>query len=213
MNAALMTEPAHWAMGSDLGALAAIFEKAVSLAVMQRRLGPALRSSVLAQGGSGGWQAAWLGIPGETLASELAAQLPAPGQAGPLVADVQLLAEATACLFGVVRVAVRLRMLEKAMCPRFHCDNLPVRLVTTYLGPGSEWLPDSAVERGGLGVPDLGKPDPVREPGAIRQLGCGDVALLKGSGWVGNEERGIVHRSPALKDGQQRLLLTLDPCF
>ena len=96
MNAALMTEPAHWAMGSDLGALAAIFEKAVSLAVMQRRLGPALRSSVLAQGGSGGWQAAWLGIPGETLASELAAQLPAPGQAGPLVADVQLLAEATA---------------------------------------------------------------------------------------------------------------------
>ena len=52
MNAALMTEPAHWAMGSDLGALAAIFEKAVSLAVMQRRLGPALRSSVLAQGAS-----------------------------------------------------------------------------------------------------------------------------------------------------------------
>ena len=86
MNAALMTEPAHWAMGSDLGALAAIFEEVVSLAVMQRRLGPALRSSVLAQGGSGGWQAAWLGIPGETLASELAAQLPAPGQAGPLVA-------------------------------------------------------------------------------------------------------------------------------
>ncbi|WVM90722.1 DUF1826 domain-containing protein [Halopseudomonas pachastrellae] len=53
----------------------------------------------------------------------------------------------------------------------------------------------------------------MRDAGAIRRLTEGDVCLLKGSGWVGNEERGIVHRSPAVAAGQQRLLLTIDPEF
>jgi hypothetical protein len=97
------------------------------------------------------------------------------------------------------------------MCPRFHCDNLPVRLATTYLGPASEWLPEAAVNRAGLGAPHPDKPPIVREPGAIRRLEAGDVALFKGSGWIGNETRGQVHRSPAGDTGQPRLLLTIDP--
>jgi hypothetical protein len=36
------------------------------------------------------------------------------------------------------------------------------------------------------------------------------VALLKGESWENNEGAGLVHRSPAVKSGQQRLLLTLD---
>ena len=45
---------------------------------------------------------------------------------------------------------------------------------------------------------------------AIQTLAAGDVALLKGESWEGNEGAGLVHRSPAVKSGQQRLLLTLD---
>ncbi|HCA23462.1 MAG TPA: hypothetical protein DEP32_04780 [Pseudomonas sp.] len=47
-----------------------------------------------------------------------------------------------------------------------------------------------------------------------RQRACGiDQCFLKGSGWVGNEDRGIVHRSPAVVAGQKRLMLTIDPQF
>ena len=46
---------------------------------------------------------------------------------------------------------------------------------------------------------------------SLNALESGDVALLKGSGWIGNESHGLVHRSPALAEGQPRLLLTIDP--
>lgn len=38
----------------------------------------------------------------------------------------------------------------------------------------------------------------------------GHVALVKGERWLGNEGRGLIHRSPSLAPGQRRLLLTLD---
>lgn len=44
----------------------------------------------------------------------------------------------------------------------------------------------------------------------IQQLSCGDVALLKGELWEGNQNAGLVHRSPSVDQGQNRLLLTLD---
>jgi len=45
---------------------------------------------------------------------------------------------------------------------------------------------------------------------AIQTLAIGDVALLKGEHWEGNEGAGLVHRSPMVEAGQQRVLLTLD---
>ncbi|MCD7072047.1 DUF1826 domain-containing protein, partial [Pseudomonas petroselini] len=34
--------------------------------------------------------------------------------------------------------------------------------------------------------------------------------LLKGTKWHGNEGHGLIHRSPALKADERRLILTLD---
>ncbi|GAL13442.1 hypothetical protein JCM19233_4444 [Vibrio astriarenae] len=34
--------------------------------------------------------------------------------------------------------------------------------------------------------------------------------LLKGESWYNNENMGLVHRSPAVPDGECRLLLTMD---
>ena len=48
------------------------------------------------------------------------------------------------------------------------------------------------------------------EPSRIEQVNTGDVALLKGEKWQGNEGAGLIHRSPALADGERRLILTLD---
>lgn len=63
------------------------------------------------------------------------------------VADVTWLVAAYTCLVGARRVGLRLRVLDGPMCPRFHVDNVPLRLLTTYVGPGSEWLPEAISPR------------------------------------------------------------------
>ncbi|KAF1012620.1 MAG: hypothetical protein GAK32_00034 [Pseudomonas fluorescens] len=120
------------------------------------------------------------------------------------IADVAWLVSAFACLLGARRIGVRLRLLDKAMCPRFHVDHVPVRLITTYAGVGSEWLREGAMDRKRLSQPDA---EPVDN---IEQIPCGEVALFKGEKWHGNEGHGIIHRSPQLRAGERRLILTLD---
>jgi len=100
------------------------------------------------------------------------------------------------------------------MCPKFHVDKVPCRLVTTYQGAATEWLPHQAVNREKLGAGSNGKADSesglYKNQNDIQQLNCGEVALLKGESWQGNENAGLVHRSPSLAVDEHRLLLTLD---
>ncbi|MEZ8010990.1 MULTISPECIES: DUF1826 domain-containing protein [Vibrio] len=118
------------------------------------------------------------------------------------------------CLFDLEEVGLRLAVLNKAMCPRFHVDQVPCRLVTTYHGVATQWLPNDLVDRTKLGRGSNGKPD--SESGLyshesdIEQLSSGDVALLKGERWSGNENAGLVHCSPVTSSNETRLLLTLD---
>ena len=128
--------------------------------------------------------------------------------------DVYLLAEMFVDLFNLDTVGIRLNILDKTMCPRFHTDNLPCRLISTYIGHATEWLPNYAVDRSQLGHGAGGLPDKTSgiytHPESIQQLNAGDVALMKGSGWDGSEDLAIVHRSPELSTGEKRLILTLD---
>ncbi|GAA0558321.1 DUF1826 domain-containing protein [Halomonas salifodinae] len=207
-----IASPPQAAFGDTIEILPKIFHDDTNLAVMRRQLDADLAASVAAQLAVDrrlDWR--WRGGVGEALAEDLLNHLPRPSQAKPLVEDITLICEAMAYLFDTQTIGVRLQRLEGAMCPRFHVDNLAVRLVSTYAGAGSEWLPEPAVERAGLGAPRPGKPDPLRDAQSIRRLGCGDIALLKGEGWVGNEGRGLVHRSPQPAPGEPRLLLALDP--
>ena len=118
------------------------------------------------------------------------------------------------CLFELEEVGLRLTTLDRAMCPKFHVDRVPCRLVTTYSGIATEWLQHKVVDRSKLGVGSKGKTD--AESGLygdhsdIQKLAAGDVALLKGESWLGNEGAGLVHRSPQLANQDKRLLLTLD---
>jgi hypothetical protein len=122
------------------------------------------------------------------------------------IADVSWLVSAFACLLGARRIGVRLRVLDKAMCPRFHVDNVPVRLITTYAGLGSEWLKEGAMDRRQLGQAAAEPQDDT----LIHKIDSGEVALLKGEKWHGNEGFGLIHRSPRLDPGERRLILTLD---
>jgi len=105
-------------------------------------------------------------------------------------------------------------VLDRAMCPKFHVDRVPCRLITTYSGVGTEWLDNDSVDRLKLGSNGLGLSDEesgvVRQFGQIERLEAGGLALLKGESWEGNEGHGIVHRSPQVAPNEDRLIMTLD---
>lgn len=128
--------------------------------------------------------------------------------------DIALIVDMFCCLFDVREAGLRLTALDTPMCPKFHVDHVPCRLVSTYVGTATQWLNNDDVDRTKLGAGSLGQPDHVsgliKNADVIQQMQPGDVALLKGSGWEGNEETGLVHRSPQRLNDERRLLLTLD---
>ena len=117
-------------------------------------------------------------------------------------------------LFDQKKIWLRLDGIDHPMCPRFHTDKLKCRLVSTYLGPATQWLPHNLIDRSKLGYGNEGKPD--SESGlfisedSIQQCATGDVALLKGESWKGNDGAGLVHRSPSKEGSYKRLYMTID---
>ena len=131
-----------------------------------------------------------------------------------LIIDVKDIVDIFCCLFDVNQVGLRLVSLNHSMCPRFHVDNVPCRLLTTYCGNGTEWLNHNCVNRKKLGPLSNGVPDDrsglFKNNSDIQELCVGEIALLKGESWAGNESAGLVHRSPGLKTNESRLLLSVD---
>ncbi|MEM7083177.1 MAG: DUF1826 domain-containing protein [Pseudomonadota bacterium] len=135
-------------------------------------------------------------------------------EADRITTSVVALVDLFCALFELKKTRLQLATVNHAMCPRFHADHLPCRLVTTYHGVCTEWLAHESVDRTKLGPGSGGLPDHktglYTHSSDIHRLECGDVALFKGETWAGNENAGLVHRSPAVPIGQARLLLTLD---
>jgi hypothetical protein len=131
-----------------------------------------------------------------------------------LAEDIAHLVDMFCCLFDLKRGALRMTVLDRAMCPRFHVDRVPCRLVTTYQGIATEWLPHNVADRSKLGTGNMGKPDELsglfEHISDIQQLKSGDVGLMKGELWHNNEGAGLIHRSPQVPNNTRRLVLTLD---
>ena len=131
-----------------------------------------------------------------------------------LIDDISDLVDMFCCLFEVEKAGLRMSMLDKAMCPKFHVDRVPCRLVTTFHGAATEWLSHDSVDRTKLGQGSQGLADHesgiYQDESDVQKLVAGDVALLKGELWEGNEGAGIVHRSPRVVIEETRLMLTLD---
>lgn len=153
-------------------------------------------------------------IHNERAAESLHSLLPELEGKSRFVQDLALLLDMYSCLFDLEEVGLRLQVLDRAMCPRFHTDKLGCRLVTTYKGPGSEWLPNNVVDRSKLGAGNRGLSDEASglyaSDESIQQVNEGDVLLLKGDGWYGNEGAGAVHRSPAVTAAEKRIVVTMD---
>ncbi|VEE18118.1 DUF1826 domain-containing protein [Ectopseudomonas mendocina] len=211
MYALKLPAPPRQALAEDIQVLGEVLHEDVNLAVWQRRL-PAqiadFAETLLAQGEPLA-QSMTLELAQAdnepNLAGLVAQYADLPGQAA-FLADVAWLVRAYACLLDARLIGLRLRALDKAMCPRFHVDHVPLRLITSYAGVGSEWLEEGAMPRSKLGQPGAEPQDEA----LIQRLDSGHVALAKGEKWQGNEGRGLIHRSPQPLAGERRLLLTLD---
>ena len=202
------------AIGENLDVLADIYDDDVNMAIWQRELPNSLliaTSKVLLENPN--LQVSLTLDPADTC-EVLVNALGTQSESIALTSDVAGLVDMFCYLFDLESVGLRLTALGHAMCPRFHVDRVPCRLATTYVGSATEWLPHDRVNRSKLGPGSKGIPDAqsglFSKSDDIQQLEKGDVALLKGESWIGNEKAGLVHRSPELERGTSRLLLTLD---
>ena len=147
---------------------------------------------------------------GEVLNTEIGSN----GDTSELREDIIELVNMFCYLFDLKQVGFRVSVLDYAMCPRFHVDRVPCRLITTYEGIATEWLPHHLVNRSKLGQAGHGKLDEetgiFKKQEDIKQLDAGHVGLLKGESWDGNQGAGLVHRSPQLENNSKRLMVTLD---
>jgi hypothetical protein len=132
-----------------------------------------------------------------------------------LATDIASLVELLADLTGARLFGVRLAYLEAPMCPRLHVDHVTLRMVTTYVGEGTEYVASEDLNRSRLGHALNGQADETSgllRPGAsVQRAKPGEVVLLKGESWPGNDGQGAVHRSPPASAWVPRIVLTLDP--
>ena len=193
--------------------LADVYQEHTNIAIWERELSATLKDSVEdVLTSNNGFETAMTVTPQCALSS--ISEALGTTTRSELSKNIAELVDMFCCLFELKRTGLRLAALNRAMCPRFHVDRVPCRLITTYQGVATEWLPHQVVDRSKLGLGSNGQSDLdsglFRHQGDIQQLNCGDVALLKGELWEGNENAGLVHRSPAVPAGKSRLLLTLD---
>ncbi|MBN8474631.1 DUF1826 domain-containing protein [Sulfuritalea sp.] len=201
---------------AEAGDLAAIFEEAVQIAVLPRAVDAGISGYLARAAATGrlcsGFRAE-LGTGEGSGKSEI--DLPdLPGREA-LVGDITGLAELYGDLLGCRSVGLRLEVIERAMCPRFHVDHVGIRMLCTFRGPGTEWLDAAAADRNLLGARSGGQPDEtsglIRDSRGIHAVPPFAVALLKGDLWQGNAGRGIIHRSPSvLVEQAPRILVAID---
>ncbi len=118
-----------------------------------------------------------------------------------LIADMQALVRTFADVTGTDLVDVRLDRIDHDACWKFHRDTVQARLVTTYRGAATEWVP---LAHGEQAIADQKEYD-----GPLQRLADHDVALFKGN--RAGPGSGVVHRSPPIAGtGQTRLLLCLN---
>jgi len=204
--------PPHTWIADTLGGLTHIFDPEVQIAYYRRAPNPRITTYLATC-------AEQLGV-GQSLS--VPADAPLPGlrlPAGPhqeaLLEDIAWSIEVYTQLLDCPAVALRLEVLHKPMCPRFHVDRTGIRLVCTWHGPGTEWLDDAGADRTRLGPGNGGLPDAesgLMQPGAeVGQVPPFALALLKGSLWQGNTGRGLIHRSPDVANEHgPRVMMSLD---
>lgn len=115
-----------------------------------------------------------------------------------LIDDIAILAQLFCNVMDTNELELRLEVVNTNSCRKFHGDYVKARLITTYVGEGTQWLEQE----------DVGRLEKGQDPCDVRQLREGDVGIFKGK--LATQDPAI-HRSPPIEGtGQARLLLVLN---
>lgn len=206
--------PRHAIKGSTPNVLADIYRHDSNIVVWQRDLSDELKHSVNNFLKHQSTRSRLLTVTPENTQEILKEVFGEAEMMRSLYEDIALVVDMFCCLFELSHAGLRLTILDSAMCPRFHVDHVPCRLVTTYQGIATEWLNHETTDRTKLGAGNQGKTDELsglfKSQHDVNRLTEGDVALLKGENWDECSGTGLVHRSPQVAANERRLLLTLD---
>jgi hypothetical protein len=133
--------------------------------------------------------------------------------------DIAWLAESYGALLERRHLHGQLAVVAHDACRKLHVDNVTIRLLCTYAGPGTQWVPNEDVVRENLARIDVDLEEAnrsvLRHADAVRQCKAGDVLLLKGEAFRRNRGFGAVHRSPPIAARDlRRLVFKIDerPC-
>jgi len=107
-----------------------------------------------------------------------------------LVDDIAELIRSFLRQFGIERANLRVEVVNKTSCPKFHCDTLHVRLITTYSGPTTQYVRRD-------------------DPEQIHHAPLGALVFLKGHLHPHFGDR-VHHRSPHVPEGSKRLCVVVD---
>ena len=88
-------------------------------------------------------------------------------------------------------------------CSRYHIDNVPMRLLVTYMGQGTEWLPNEIANHAAF---EEGLPNEkiVKDSSKIKSIKTFNVAIFRGGA------TGLLHRTPDSALKNPSILLRLD---
>jgi len=187
------------AIARDPAILAEIARAQCSLAIWERPA-PAALAQLSLEGVGDARFSCPLGQIAEALGGALRASgFPEGPARAALAQDIAALAERFCAILSLGALEVRIEVVSSDSCRKFHADYVSARLITTYVGAGTQWVDQADAQRLSDGL----------EPRRIRQLAAGDVGLFKGRF---ASRSPAIHRSPPIAGtGEQRLLVVLNP--
>lgn len=216
---AVLSLPAHAIEAHDADELAQILQPAYNLVIWNRilplHIDPVLqklrrmRSAV---------QFDWVGLSVEEIFQNLCDAVKETTYRAAvdwLARDIDMLRHQYARLTGVVHPRVRLERVEDGSCVLFHEDQMDLRLLCTYTGPGMQWAANKDARREELGLRGrtarAANAAIVPDPTLIRTVPAGAVALFKGATHPHCEVGALIHRSaPVSGPSEYRIRLCID---
>ncbi|MEM6810319.1 MAG: DUF1826 domain-containing protein [Pseudomonadota bacterium] len=194
---------------NNLADFAGIYDADVELVSVTPKNGPLM--SDVADLSRRPIKARWSQTPGDRAVTEEQVHRAVESEASAcLVDEIDSATQLMADLLGCTGAGIRVATLNGPMCPRFHVDYVPCRMIMTLMGPGTEWIAHDEVDR----VAFEGRTNetiPVVEGKEVRHLKAGSWTLMKGGTWADDLFHGVVHRSPHYAG--DRLLVSIDPMF
>lgn len=122
------------------------------------------------------------------------------------IKDIKIITEQFSAIARKEFIRFNLYTVDNDMCKYFHSDHNNLRLLCTYNGKGTQWLPNEAWET------SMGRnPGRILAKNEVNQMDPFWVGVLKGEAYPDNAGRGIIHRSPPMIVGSKiRILMKLD---